>query len=110
MLEILRRSIALPSVLVMLGACCPKTDLNSRQTAQRRVARERQSADLRYEINLREADLTEMEAEMNEALKRPGVVGVSPQWVQRRDALKDKITDLRVRQHTIDSELEDLPK
>jgi hypothetical protein len=42
---------------------------------------------------------------MEATAKKPGVVGVSNEWLRRRDELKEKITALRVRLREIDNEL-----
>ena len=56
---------------------------------------------IEFELSLREKELKDMEA----STKRPGVVGVSPEWLRRHDDLKEKVTELKVKLHDIESEL-----
>jgi hypothetical protein len=54
-----------------------------------------------YELSLRQTELAEMEA----VTKKPGVIGVSPQWINRHNELKEKIVALQVRLHELDGQL-----
>jgi hypothetical protein len=80
--------------------------------ARRGVARHNVATDLlkeqesvKYELSLRRQELAGMEA----TSKRPGVVGVSSEWLRRHNDLKEKIVKLQVRLHEIEYELSKKP-
>jgi hypothetical protein len=45
---------------------------------------------------------------MEATAKRPGVVGVSNEWLKRRDKLREEMIQLKVKVHDLDSEIADL--
>ncbi len=84
--------------LLFASAGC-QTPVRSDVEEIEKLSRGRDS--VQYELSLRQKELDEMEA----TAKKPGVVGVSNEWLRRRDELKEKITALRVRLREIDNEL-----
>jgi hypothetical protein len=74
---------------------------------QQKVAElNRQKADALYEIQLREDEMKQMEA----TTKKPGIVGVSNQWLERHDQLKEEIIKLKVQVHDLELQIDALSK
>lgn len=42
---------------------------------------------------------------MEASIKRPGVVGVSKEWLQRKNKLDEEIIELKVKIHDLDSQI-----
>ena len=57
----------------------------------------RQIDSTNYELSLRRDEIAEME----KSNRRPGVIGVSQQWLRRHDELKEKIINLDVRRREL---------
>jgi hypothetical protein len=54
-----------------------------------------------YELSLRRDEIAEMET----VTKKPGVVGVTREWLRRHNELKEKMTSLEVRKEELITEL-----
>jgi hypothetical protein len=48
--------------------------------------------------------------EMEATVKKPGVVGVSKEWLERHNQLKEEIIKLRVKIHDLELQMDDLAK
>ena len=97
------------TALIALAACEASTQPNARPQA---VANSSKTADLlkeqesvKYELTLRRQELADMEA----ITRKPGVVGVSSEWLRIHNDLKEKIVKLQVRLHEIEYELNKKP-
>jgi peptidoglycan hydrolase CwlO-like protein len=101
------------SVFVLLLIClsgCDTADsqrpASQQDTKQQKLADlNRQKADALYEIQLRQDEMKEMEA----TAKRPGV-GVSKEWLERHNQLKEEIIKLKVKIHDLELQIDDLAK
>jgi hypothetical protein len=82
----------------------PASGQDSKQ--QKLVDLNRQKADALYEIQLRQDEIKEMEA----TSRKPGVVGVSNEWLERHNQLKEEIIKLRVKIHDLELQMDDLAK
>jgi hypothetical protein len=82
----------------------PASGQDSKQ--QKLVDLNRQKADALYEIQLRQNEIKEMEA----TSRKPGVVGVSNEWLERHNQLKEEIIKLRVKIHDLELQINDLVK
>jgi hypothetical protein len=45
---------------------------------------------------------------MEKSAHRPGIIGVSKQWLERHNYLQEQIVKLKVKQHDIDQQIADL--
>ena len=67
-----------------------------------------------YEIQLRQDEMKEMEttatptASKSTNASKQGTVGVSDEWLERHDGLKEEIIKLKVKVHDLDLQIEDL--
>jgi hypothetical protein len=67
-----------------------------------------------YEIQLRQDEMKEMEttavptAGKSGNASKPGTGGVSDEWLERHDGLKEEIIKLKVKVHDLDLQIEDL--
>lgn len=106
----LRRSMPVFLLLVCLSGC----DIDSQRPAseqqdskqQKLADLNRQKADALYEIQLRQDEMKDMEA----TAKKPGVVGVSKEWLDRHNQLKEELIKLRVKVHDLDLQIDSLGK
>ena len=80
------------------------TQQNAKQ--QKLADLNRQKADAAYEIQLRQDEMKEMET----TAKKPGVVGVSDEWLKRQNQLKEEIIKLRVKVHDLELQIDALAK
>jgi hypothetical protein len=98
--------------LVCLNGCAgdvaSTTDPRSASEIKQQKVTElnRQKADALYEIQLREEEMKQMEA----ITKKPGVVGVSNQWLERHNQLKEEVIQLKVKVHDLDLQIDSLSK
>lgn len=93
------------SLSALQGCQVPAVPGTQQQPSASQLATlQRQKKDIQYEIVLRQNEIDQMIA----AVK--GAIGVSNQWLLRKDELTEKITQLRVRQHDVDLQIEDLSK
>ena len=98
----------LPLLLLMCLSSCDTTSSpgatseqqDSKQ--QKLVELNRQKADALYELQLRQDEMKEMEA----TSKKPGVVGVTNEWLERHNQLKEEIIKLKVRVHDLELQTE----
>jgi hypothetical protein len=98
----------LMAALALAGCEAPTQPTAPSQTVTNRsktadLLKEQES--VKYELSLRRQELAGMEA----TSKRPGVVGVSSEWLRRHNDLKEKIVKLQVRLHEIEYELSKKP-
>lgn len=108
---ILRLSIALFLLLMCMSGC---DTLDSSQSTNRQQGDKqqkiadlnRQKADALYEIQLRQDEMREMET----TARKPGVVGVSNQWLERHNRLKEEIIKLKVKVHDLELQIDDVAK
>jgi hypothetical protein len=70
-------------------------------SSSRRAELLREKESVAYEASLVQVDLSKMD----EGVRKPGVIGVSPEWQRHHAELQDKIRSLQVRIHEIDTEL-----
>jgi hypothetical protein len=77
---------------------------NNRQ--QKLVELNRQKPDALYEIQLRQDEMKEMEA----TAKKPGVVDVTNEWLERHNRLKEEVIKLKVKVHDLELQLDSLAK
>lgn len=89
-------------MLTGCGVQSPSLDGQSRDQKLTELRRQRENA--LYELKLRQDEVDQMEA----TAKRPGVVGVSNEWLKRRDKLREEMIQLKVKVHDLDSEIADL--
>src|SRR6266480_4946315 len=82
----------------------PASEQNSKQ--QKLADLNRQKADAVYEIQLRQDEMTEMER----TARKLGVVGVSNQWLERHNRLKEEIIKLKVKIHDLELQIDSLAK
>ena len=100
--------IVLSSLLLFVG--CETTDSQRPASEQQDNKKQRladlnrQKADALYEIQLREDEMKEMEA----TAKKPGVVGVSNEWLKRHNQLKEETIQLRVKIHDLQLQINSL--
>jgi hypothetical protein len=102
------------SVFVLLLICLSGCDMADSQRPasgqdskqQKLVGLNRQKADALYEMQLRQDEIKEMEA----TSRKPGVVGVSNEWLERHNQLKEEIIKLRVKIHDLELQMDDLAK
>jgi hypothetical protein len=97
-------------LLLGIGGCDVASTTDPRPTIeikqQKLVELNRQKADALYEIQLREDEMTQMKT----TVKRPGVVGVSNQWLERHNQLKEEIIKLKVQVHDLELQIDSLSK
>jgi hypothetical protein len=108
-----RRFITDLELLVLLAMGCvsgcnisdsPQKTPEQQKQQQGLADLKRQKDDVLYEIQLRQDEVNEMET----AAKRPGVVGVSKEWLERHDRLREEIIQLKVKAHDLDQQIADL--
>jgi hypothetical protein len=98
-------------LLVICLAGCGATDsqrpASEQDSKQQKLADlSRQKADALYEIQLRQDEIKEMEATAH----KPGVVGVSQEWLERHNLLKEEIIKLRVKVHDLELQIDSFGK
>jgi hypothetical protein len=102
-----------------LVACNDPTSRDSQglqQHAQQDATRKkiadllREKSDALYEIQLREDEMKDMETTAYKPGAKPGVVGVSDEWLQRHIQLKEEVIKLKVKVHDLDAQVADLSK
>jgi hypothetical protein len=108
----MRKLLLLAGVMVCLTGCdtvSPSDPRGSGPTSeqvekqhQKLADLNRQKADAEYEIQLRQDEMDQMEA----TSKKPGVVGVSNEWIQRHDRLKEDIIQLKVKVHDLELQID----
>jgi hypothetical protein len=108
---ILRLSMFALLLSVSLSGCdtndLQRSSSGQQESKQQKLADlKRQKADAIYEIDLRQDEMKEMETNA----RKPGIVGVSKQWLERHNHLKEEITKLRVKNHDLDLQIEELAK
>jgi hypothetical protein len=84
----------------------PTSEQQQDSKQQRLAELNRQKADALYEIQLRQDEMKEMEA----TVRKPGIVGVSHEWLERHNRLKEEIIKLRVKVHDLELQMDDLAK
>ena len=114
----MRRSILFFFLLTSLGGCDARDSLRPASESQQHDRKEklaelkRLKADAVYEIQLRQEEIKEMETKEMEttAIKpgKPGTVGVSDEWLERHNSLKEEIIKLKVKVHDLDLQIEGL--
>jgi hypothetical protein len=82
----------------------PASEQNGKQ--QKLADLNRQKADAVYEIQLRQDEMTEMER----TARKPGVIGVGNQWLERHNRLKEEIIKLKVKFHDLELQIDNLAK
>jgi peptidoglycan hydrolase CwlO-like protein len=101
------RKLLLAAVIVCLTGCdtVSPSDPRGRTTSeqadkqlQKLANLNGQKADAEYEIQLRQDEMDQMEA----TVKKPGVVGVSNEWIQRHNRLKEDILELKAKVHDLE--------
>ena len=97
-----------PLALGCMSGCnssdSPRTASEQQNSKQGLGDLKRQRDDVLYEMQLRQDEINEMET----ASKRPGVVGVSKEWLERHDRLREEIIHLKVKAHDLDQQIADL--
>jgi hypothetical protein len=97
-----------PLALGYMNGCdsveSPKPASEQQNSGQKLVELKRQRDDVRYEMQLRQEEMNEMET----TAKRPGVVGVSKAWLERHNQLKEEVIRLKVKAHDLDLQIADL--
>ena len=95
-------SLTLIVSLLILQACdSPPTPCVQKQDSSANLsALQRQRDDTDYEMQLRQTELDQM------MQKARGAIGVSNQWLERKNDLTEKITQLQVKEHDLDLQIE----
>ncbi|SRR5713226_7072235 len=93
--------ICFVAICVILTGCQSSGPAPISEKSKRIEELTREKDSMQYELSLRQTEMSNMET----SAKKPGVVGVSSQWLQRHNELKEKVTKLQVRLHEIDTEL-----
>jgi len=113
-----RRSILFFFLLTSLSGCGamdsqrPASDSQQHDRKEKLAELKRLKADAVYEIQLRQEEMKEMETKEMETTAskpgKPGTVGVSDEWLERHNGLKEEIIKLKVKVHDLDLQIEDL--
>jgi hypothetical protein len=82
----------------------PRSASEQQKRKEKLVDLRRQKEDVLYEVELRQQEMDQMET----SIKRPGVVGVSDEWLKRHDQLREEIIHLKVKLHDLDLQIADL--
>lgn len=82
----------------------PASESQQHDRKEKLAELKRQKADAVYEIQLRQDEMKEMET----TASKPGVVGVSNEWLERHNRLKEEIINLKVKVHDLDLQIENL--
>jgi hypothetical protein len=95
-------SLTLIVSLLILQACdsTPTPCVQKQDSSANLSALQRQRDDTDYEMQLRQTELDQM------MQKARGAIGVSNQWLERKNDLTEKITQLQVKEHDLDLQIE----
>lgn len=108
---ILFKSVLLVSLVMGCMISCnlnnPAKSATEQQSSEQKLADlNRQKDDVLYEIQIRQDEINEMET----SAKKPGVIGVSHEWLVRRDQLREEIINLKVKAHDLDQRIAAAPR
>ena len=93
--------ILLASSFLLQGCdSTPAPCVQTQESGTDLITLQRERADTDYEIQLRQTELDQM------VQKARGALGVTSQWLERKDELTEKITQLQVKEHDLDLQIE----